>query len=63
LKKKLIHTHHYIQVINKNIKVLDSKLSQVEAEILINRMILEHKFDETTKKDLLALINCFMPKE
>lgn len=41
---------------------LDSKISNFEAQLLINRMILEHKMDEVTQSHLLELINCFLPQ-
>ena len=40
---------------------IGSKLSNIEAQILFSRMVLEHKLDNTTKEHLFDLINCFLP--
>ena len=53
----------YLSLFQKYLILEDSKLSQIEAEVLINRMILEHKLNNTAKEHLIALINCFMPKD
>jgi hypothetical protein len=34
----------------------------LEAQVLLSRMMLEHKLSEIAKEDLLSLINCFLPK-
>ena len=39
----------------------ESKLTNIEAQILLSRMILEHKLNNTIKEQLLDLINCFLP--
>jgi len=41
---------------------LDSKITTKEAHILINRMMIEHKFNNTAKEHLISLVNCFLPK-
>jgi hypothetical protein len=33
----------------------------MEAHILLNRMIIEHKLNNVAKEHLLNLINCFLP--
>ena len=43
-----------------NLNKLDSKITNKEAQILISRMMVEHKLNNVAKEHLFSLINCFL---
>jgi hypothetical protein len=51
-----------LQFLNNEYLYKDSKMTILEALLLLNTIVLKHKMTEVAKQDIIEFANCFMPE-